>query len=729
MRITQWMTTIAAVLAVAHAPAAGDSWVYVGSDRGMNPVHVGASRTSFASAISDTVTSIAFKADGTHAYVGTFSGRVYDYTVSNGSATLLLNGIGGLPELATSPDGTRLWVADGTTMLREVQLSPFTVTPRTLTMTVDALVASPDGTALYVANGAGQLGRVSTSSFTTAPLPALPSAWRQYLAIDQTGRYLVVASDGAATDTLTRDDLGTLARHQVTLPSSPGGIALEASGLAWLTFPALAQLRFVRYDSSVGLPPVTSSVAVASGPVDVAIASDGRYAYVSHTGGHLTIMDMDSRQTHLFQNIDPDRPTVGQVVETQPDLGSRWSSEAFNDSSGGSARDRALSIRLADVNGDGFADACGRDAAGIVCTTTRDDLGSYGAYMAQFATTWAAGFTSGWSADETRWGTLRFPNLDGDASADVCGRDTTGIVCGRSNGSSSFAIAGAPWSTQFSDANGWNATSRWRTIEFVDLDRDGDQDVCGRDTGGLRCAFSNRTTAFTGTVLLASALPTPGAASWASDESWWGTIRYGDIDGDGDLDVCARKSDGVWCSKNNGAGGFPSAPTLWLASFSDANGWGAVNQAATIQLADVNGDHRADLCGRHASGVQCATANGAGTAFDLGTASSTSASFSNANGWNAEKHFRTIRVVDVNGDGKADICGRGWEGIYCAISASLPTLPWFMPARLWSRQFGEIYGWGGSESYWRTVQPGQFDRRAGLEFCGRGNAGLWCSNR
>jgi hypothetical protein len=49
--------------------------------------------------------------------------------------------------------------------------------------------------------------------------------------------------------------------------------------------------------------------------------------------------------------------------------------------------------------------------------------------------------------------------------------------------------------------------------------------------------------------------------------------------------------------------------------------------------------------------------------------------YSNAQGWAAEaSYWETLRFPDLNGDGKADVCGRGVYGLYCAAQA-LEALP------------------------------------------------------
>src|SRR5262249_16001666 len=138
--------------------------------------------------------------------------------------------------------------------------------------------------------------------------------------------------------------------------------------------------------------------------------------------------------------------------------------------------------------------------------------------------------------------------------------------------------------------------------------------------------------------------------------------------------------------------------TLWTSQFSDAAKWNQPQYYSTIQLADVNGDGKADVCGRGAGGFYCAVS--IANAF-LNPLTLQLPEFSDANGWSQPQHYQTLWLVDADGDGRADVCGRGTAGILCALSTSVAS-PSFNPAQLWVSDFGDNNSWGSHDYYWNT---------------------------
>ena len=189
----------------------------------------------------------------------------------------------------------------------------------------------------------------------------------------------------------------------------------------------------------------------------------------------------------------------------------------------------------------------------------------------------------------------------------------------------------------------------------ADLDGDGRADACGRGASGLTCWLSSGqgfSTAVTG----------PGLSDqngW-DDVRYYSTIQYADVDGDGKSDFCGRAVAGFTCWLSTGSGFGAQVATDEM---SDDKGWGDPRYYSTIQMADVNGDGRADVCGRAAAGFICMLSDGAGFPTKI-----TTPFMSNAEGWGEPQYYATIQMADVNGDGKADVCGRAPSGFTCQLS-------------------------------------------------------------
>jgi hypothetical protein len=730
MRNATVTSALFASVILAALPASAQH-LFIGTDRNTSRVLVPSMIEQFTQSPGQ-VDSVAFSPDGARAFFGSFfNGEVHVQDMSSPfSPTRLTNG-GVVTSVCADPDNLRVWVANGGFALQEVRVSPFAVTPHSFNNVIlMALTASPDGRELFGATLDGRLVAIDKTTFAVTTLAAIPANGTYRLAVDPSGRFLLATSAAPTGHRLTRVRLADRTSQTITLPGEPSGLALAGDGRAWMSFLNLGQVGHTLY-AVTSLPAIVPLNAVAPRPSGLALSSDERYLFVIHESRDVTRVELPQRSAVIFPGTLSATLSGTQAwsAAAQPDLGSRRWTTLFSNAAGATALDRSLPLAFSDVTGDGLADACARDASGVVCAAGIPSPN--GDTFDTTLRTWSPQFGAQIAADETRWRTLRFVDVSGDRRADVCAREADGVRCGVSNGVNFNFNANPVWTARFNGVNGAGASaspSVWRTLQFPSLNNDSRVDLCGRDVQGVVCGTSDGVGAFANVATWSAFFSDASDARWRTDESWWSTIRFGDVTGDGRDDVCARRSDGYWCGVNNGNGGF-NAPTRWETSLTDVNGWNQPQYYRTIQLADVDGDSRADVCFRGIAGVYCARSNGTSAFVSSAMQAPIATSFSDANGWSAERYYRTIRVVDVTGDGLADVCGRGFDGIFCAYSRSTAQGASFLPAELRVRQFGDLYGWNASESHWGTVQPVSLDVTRGAEWCGRGDQGLWCSNR
>lgn len=327
-------------------------------------------------------------------------------------------------------------------------------------------------------------------------------------------------------------------------------------------------------------------------------------------------------------------------------------------------------VRLGDINGDGLADVCGRGGSGIRCALSKAD-GSMGSEALWLST---VSDTDGYKPAEYST-TFQLADIDHDGKADACIRGGAGYMCYRSIWAPGIPplpdttkFSPSPWlASEFSDGNGWNASeARYGSIRIGNVDGDVNDygDICGRNAAGqIVCSLFNGST-FGPATVWSSAFTAPmwNQAQYAT------TFQLGHLNKDNNADLCIRGPDGIRCARSTGTRFV--TPTLWTQmSFDDAQGWGtSAARYKSIKLADVDGDGLADVCGRHSTGLVCSFSKS--TSFrDYRYVTNTH--FGDAQGWSAVEYGSTLMLGDVNGDGRADLCGRASTGLVCTLAPAV----------------------------------------------------------
>jgi len=297
-------------------------------------------------------------------------------------------------------------------------------------------------------------------------------------------------------------------------------------------------------------------------------------------------------------------------------------------------------------------------------------------------------------------------DLDGDGRADLCARAAAGIRCVLATGAPFGEVITGP---ELSDESGWSDPANFETIVMGDVTGDGLADLCARANAGVRCYPS--TGAGFGASIVGPTL---------SDDSGWGsvdhfgTIRLADVDGDGDDDLCARAAAGVRCWPSNRAGF--DAPWEAIAATADAAGFGDPSRWSTIRTGDVTGDGLADVCARTTEGLRCWASTGMG--FDPEVIEGPA--WSDASGWAAPEHYATIRMADVDGDGREDLCGRGAAGLGRHLSTGAG-----FGAAIVLDALSDDNGWADLSNY-ATIALADVDGDGDRDVCGRADTGVFC---
>jgi peptidoglycan/xylan/chitin deacetylase (PgdA/CDA1 family) len=292
---------------------------------------------------------------------------------------------------------------------------------------------------------------------------------------------------------------------------------------------------------------------------------------------------------------------------------SLWEKTQFTDAEGWKNYPHAATIMLADVNGDGKADIIGKNINGLLLglSTGKSFKTPKLASHKQAGGSYDFSDGEGWVSDPSYYRTFRAADINGDGKADVCARGPNGIVCATSSGSK-FTPMSTLISSEFTDALGWKDVRYASTLLLADVTGDGRADVIAKNLTGLLVAPALSSGTGFGPVALWSA---PVGSSydfsytegfWTTSESYWGTFRTGDVNGDGRADVCARTAEGLRCALSTGSSFRQSS--IWDEQFDNANGWGyeapySVEGVRTLMLGDSGGDGRTDALARNSSGL------------------------------------------------------------------------------------------------------------------------------
>ncbi|MBX3275027.1 MAG: VCBS repeat-containing protein [Sandaracinaceae bacterium] len=313
---------------------------------------------------------------------------------------------------------------------------------------------------------------------------------------------------------------------------------------------------------------------------------------------------------------------------------------------------------------------------------------------------------------------LRLGDVNGDGDLEVCGRGNTGIRCVTFAGGR--LRAGATVTSSFSNAQGFAEARFASTMMMGDIDRDGDDDVCMRGpANGIYCArAAGRGAPLPATPVVYVTLSS--ATGWGSSEADWTAFRLVDVNGDGRADLCGRTGAGIVCSLSTANGTRFGDASIWTTELGAASPHRAPMYSSTLAFGDVDGDGLPDACFRTATGLRCARHRGF---YFEPSRLWLHGRFSDGDRWNTADTYGSIRLVDLDGDGDADVCGRATTGVVCAFSNRTTFRPYQYFANEWMTN---ARGWN-AQQYGATLLFGDLDRDGVADVCGRSAGGLDCA--
>lgn len=270
-----------------------------------------------------------------------------------------------------------------------------------------------------------------------------------------------------------------------------------------------------------------------------------------------------------------------------------------------------------------------------------------------------------------------------------------------------FVQTGGPLIANFNAASGW--TSQDRTPRHIaDLNGDGYADIVGFGQAGVLVSYGSAAGTFSGVSIAVANFGQ--AAGWSSDNLFHRELA--DVNGDGRADIVGFGQAGTLVSLARADGTF-GEPMLGTANFGTAQGWTSQDGFARM-VGDVNGDGKADIVGFGQAGTLVAMGNGDGTFQTVRLAVS---NFGVAQGWTSDATFHRT-LGDLNGDGRADLIGFGQAGTLVAFANADGS---FGAVTQGAADFGVAQGWSSNDSFPRFAADLNGDGRADL--VGFGQAG------
>jgi Ca2+-binding RTX toxin-like protein len=293
-------------------------------------------------------------------------------------------------------------------------------------------------------------------------------------------------------------------------------------------------------------------------------------------------------------------------------------------------------------------------------------------------------------------------DVNGDGRADIVGFGDNFVFTslGQVDGTFSGLIVA---SNDFNvNGGGWTSFNQYPR-QVADVNGDGRADIVGFGNDFVFTSLGQADGTFSGLIV--------AHEDFSVGDTWVSFDRYprqvADVNGDGRADIVGFASDAVYVSLGQTNGTFGQA-FVANTSYTESDTWVSFDLYPR-QVADVNGDGRADIVGFANEGVYVSLGQVDGT---FGAAIFAHNDFNViGGGWTSfDKYPR--QVADVNGDGRADIVGFGQDNVYITFGQANGTFAGFVVATSDFSVTGG--GWTSFDKYPRQVADVNGDGRADI---------------
>ena len=232
----------------------------------------------------------------------------------------------------------------------------------------------------------------------------------------------------------------------------------------------------------------------------------------------------------------------------------------------------------------------------------------------------------------------------------------------------SVFVAGTTLSNTFTVSASWGSFDAVPRL-LADVNGDGKADIVGFANNGVVVALSTGSSFASGTVWFSKTY-TLNNGGWYSFNKFPRFLA--DVNGDGRADIVGFSSFGVSVSLSTGSA-FGNE-IRWNSYDYAVNGgkWTSFDAFPRL-LADVNGDGKADVVGFNGVNIVISYSNGSSFPAAI---SNENYGFASANGWTSCGFLPgtfPIMMQDINGDGRADIVGLGYNNLNIVLAAATPT--------------------------------------------------------